>query len=179
MSSQPFRRFDVSLVIPVRDEAATVRDLLASIRSQTRRPDEVVIVDGGSSDGTATLLRQLADEDASLTVHVIEAGQATPGRGRNVGTAAARFEWIAYTDAGIRLDPMWLEELVAAAHRDASASVVYGTYEPIVETFSIAAPCSHTFRRPRLEATVSHAAPSSHRVSSGVRPGNRLAAFPI
>ena len=124
----------VSLVVPVRDEAATIGELLESIAAQTRRPDEVVFVDGGSRDETVALLRR-ADNIEGMRVRVIEAGDATPGRGRNVGIEAARCEWIALTDAGNRLEPQWLERLLEVARRDASVAVVYGNYEPVTSTF--------------------------------------------
>src|SRR5689334_20070103 len=103
----------VSLVVPVRDEAETISVLLSSIERQTRRPDEVIIVDGGSKDGTPDLVRGLVGDDRGI--QIVEAGAATPGRGRNVGWSVARNPWIAFTDAGIELDPAWLERLIAAA----------------------------------------------------------------
>jgi glycosyltransferase involved in cell wall biosynthesis len=66
---------------------------------------------------------------------VIQAGDATPGRGRNVGIAAASYEWIALTDAGIRLEPTWLERLFEVAEHDAAVDVVYGNYEPVTKSF--------------------------------------------
>jgi cellulose synthase/poly-beta-1,6-N-acetylglucosamine synthase-like glycosyltransferase len=122
----------VSLVVPVRNEAASIGELLESIAGQTRPPDEVVIVDGGSMDDTVARARALTRGDQ---VRVIEAGPATPGRGRNIGIAAARHEWIALTDAGIRLDPRWLELLLQTLARDSSVGVVYGSFEPIVDSF--------------------------------------------
>src|SRR5438034_878507 len=83
----------LSLVIPVLDEAATLPELLAGIASQTRRPDEVVFVDGGSRDNSAAILRAASETD--LTLRLMEAGEATPGRGRNIGIAAASHEWTA------------------------------------------------------------------------------------
>ena len=65
---------------------------------------------------------------------VVEAGDATPGRGRNVGVAAARNDWVAFTDAGIRLEASWLEHLAAEVERDPEAEVVYGNYEPLTRT---------------------------------------------
>ena len=123
----------VSLVVPVRNEAATIEELLDSIAGQTRPPDEVVIVDGGSRDDTVGRARAATHDDGK--VRVIEAGPATPGRGRNVGIAAARHEWIALTDAGIRLDPRWLERLLETTLRNPSAGVVYGNYEPVIDSF--------------------------------------------
>src|SRR4051812_12519152 len=101
---------EVSLVIPVRNEERSLPALISSIQAQTFPPAEVVIVDGGSGDGTVELGRRLTEGDARF--RFVEAGDATPGRGRNVGTEAARSEWVAYTDAGIRVEPTWLERLV-------------------------------------------------------------------
>jgi glycosyltransferase involved in cell wall biosynthesis len=123
--------FKVSLVIPVRNEVASLEALVRSIREQTRPPDEVILVDGGSTDDTVALARRLTVDDPRF--RIIEAGPATPGRGRNVGIAAARNDWIALTDAGLRLEPTWLERLVAATGE--GVEVVYGNYEPICESW--------------------------------------------
>jgi len=119
--------FAVSLVVPVRNEEASLPALLESIRRQTHQPADVILVDGGSTDATVRLARELAAADERL--RVIEAGDATPGRGRNVGIGAARSEWIALTDAGISLEPAWLENLLRVVRADPQVSVVYGNYE--------------------------------------------------
>jgi glycosyltransferase involved in cell wall biosynthesis len=126
-------RFDVSLVIPVRNEEESLPALLDSIRRQTYQPAEVILVDGGSTDATVKLAREMAVGFADL--RVIETTGATPGRGRNIGTGAARYEWIAFTDAGIRLEPTWLENLVRVAAADSEVSVVYGNYEALDDSF--------------------------------------------
>jgi len=124
---------EVSLVIPVRDEERSLPALISSIRAQTYPAAEVVIVDGGSTDRTVEVGRGLTAGDARF--RFVEAGEATPGRGRNVGTEAARSEWVAYTDAGIRLEPTWLERLAGEAERDPGAEVVYGNFEPAGDSF--------------------------------------------
>ncbi|HEX8180972.1 MAG TPA: glycosyltransferase [Pyrinomonadaceae bacterium] len=123
---------EVSLIIPVRNETQTLPALIASIRQQTLRPTEVIIVDGGSTDDTVALARRLTADDERF--RIIEAGPATPGRGRNVGSAAARCAWLAYTDAGIRVEPTWLERLVQEVERDPALDVVFGNYEPVAGT---------------------------------------------
>jgi glycosyltransferase involved in cell wall biosynthesis len=123
----------ISLVIPVRNEAATISDLLTSIRSQTLRPSEIVLVDGGSVDNTIEILRQASQGDNSL--YLLEVQSATPGRGRNIGIEAASNDWIALTDAGIRLESTWLEHLATEVERDPSVNLVFGAYEPQTETF--------------------------------------------
>ena len=119
-------------MVPVRNEAATLPALWSSVLEQTRPPDEVVIVDGGSTDGTVEVAHRLAAGDPRL--RVVETEPATPGKGRNIGIRAASNEWVALTDAGIRLERRWLESLLAAAV-DPAIRVVYGHYEPVVRTF--------------------------------------------
>ncbi|HYG08825.1 MAG TPA: glycosyltransferase [Pyrinomonadaceae bacterium] len=126
-------RFDVSLVVPLRNEENSLPALVESIRRQTHQPAEVILVDGGSTDGTVRLARELGANCEGW--RVIEATEATPGRGRNIGIGAARSEWVALTDAGIRLEPEWLENLVAVARADRDVSVVYGNYEAAAGSF--------------------------------------------
>ncbi|MBK7708126.1 MAG: glycosyltransferase family 2 protein [Acidobacteria bacterium] len=59
---------------------------------------------------------------------LIKTDGATPGKGRNIGIAAAANEWIALTDAGIRLEPDWLERLVRERDSGESVDIVYGDY---------------------------------------------------
>lgn len=123
----------VSVIVPVRDEERSIRELLDSLLQQTRPPDEIVIADGGSVDATPQIIEQYISHGAP--VRLLRAGPALPGRGRNVGAAAAKYDWLAFTDAGIRLDRDWLEHLIARAERDQATDVVYGSWEPIADTF--------------------------------------------
>ena len=123
----------VSLVIPLRNEEESLPRLLHTIQQQALKPEEIVLVDGGSTDNTLELARRAAESDSNI--HVIEAGPATPGRGRNVGIEAAANEWVALTDAGNRLDSNWLKHLVAQVDADPSADVVYGNFEPVIDSW--------------------------------------------
>jgi len=123
----------VSVVIPVRDEESSIRELLDSLLAQTRPPDEIVITDGGSIDATPQIIEDYIRKGAP--VRLIRAGPALPGRGRNLGAAQANFEWLAFTDAGIRLANNWLEALTAKAEAINSIDVVYGSWEPVTDSF--------------------------------------------
>jgi glycosyltransferase involved in cell wall biosynthesis len=123
----------ISLIVPVRNEEESLARLVSSIRAQTRRPDEVLLVDGGSTDRTVELARELAAGDTRF--RVVEAGQASPGRGRNVGADGARYPWLAFTDAGIGLDPEWLERLAEQVEGEPETEVVYGNFDPVTRTF--------------------------------------------
>jgi glycosyltransferase involved in cell wall biosynthesis len=123
----------VSVVIPVRDEEDSIRELLDSLLAQTRPPDEIVIADGGSVDNTPQIVDEYIRKGAP--VRLIRAGAALPGRGRNLAAAQASYDWLAFTDAGIRLANNWLETLVARAEQDDSIDVVYGSWQPVTDTF--------------------------------------------
>ena len=123
----------VSVIVPVRDEENSIRELLDSLLAQTRPPDEIVITDGGSTDATPQIIEEYIRKDAP--VRLIRAGAALPGRGRNLGAAQASFEWLGFTDAGIRLDNDWLEKLVAKAEENDEIDVVYGSWQPVTDTF--------------------------------------------
>ena len=123
----------VSVVIPVRDEEDSIRELLDSLLAQTRPPDEIVITDGGSVDATPQIIDDYIRR--GTPVRLIRAGAALPGRGRNLGAAQASFEWLAFTDAGIRLANNWLEALIARAEESDAIDVVYGSWEPLTNTF--------------------------------------------
>ena len=100
--------FDVTVVVPAFQSAHLIGATLASIEAQTLAPRAVVVVDNGSSDGTAAVAAQ-----AGATVLVVPGGG--PSRARNAGIAAARTEWIAFCDA----DDLW-EPHKLARHRDAA-----------------------------------------------------------
>jgi len=100
----------ISVICTVLNEGESIRRLMDSLVAQTRQPDEVVIVDGGSRDGTVTVLREYAGR---LPLRVLSEPGANISRGRNLAIQAATGDVIASTDAGVWLEPRWLEELVA------------------------------------------------------------------
>ena len=124
--------FEISVVIPALNEEASIRQLLEDLLSQTLKPAEIIITDGGSTDQTREIIEEFIA--AGAPVKLVRVAKSMPGRARNLAVAESRCQWIAFTDAGITLTPEWLEALKAKASED-SADVVYGTYEPIVDSF--------------------------------------------
>jgi rSAM/selenodomain-associated transferase 2 len=78
---------ELSVVVPVLDEATTLPELFATLARQEGVVLEVIIVDGGSGDGTPDLAHRLA-ADFSLPVRLLAAGGGRPGQ-LNAGAAAA------------------------------------------------------------------------------------------
>jgi len=97
-----------SLIVTVRNEAASLDELLESVAAQTNPPAEIVIVDGGSTDGTFERLHAWSQR---LPLRTLSEPGANIARGRNVAIRAATGDLIAVTDVGVRLAPTWLHAL--------------------------------------------------------------------
>ena len=123
--------FHVSVIATVKNEAQTVHRLLDSLAAQTRPPDEVIIVDGGSTDGTVEVLEEYA-AGGGLPLKVLVRPGTNISQGRNAAIAVAGGEIIASTDAGVRLSPNWLEELVGPFRE--GVYVVSGFFLPDPQT---------------------------------------------
>ncbi|GAA2091477.1 hypothetical protein GCM10009801_57470 [Streptomyces albiaxialis] len=116
----------VSVVIPTYNTGPTVLTGLRALRGQTLPRDEfeVIYVDDGSTDDTADILERELDGERNMRVIRIE-NSGWPGRPRNIGTEAARGEYVHYVDDDDWLAPEALERLHARA-RETDADVVIG-----------------------------------------------------
>jgi len=123
----------ISVVVPVRDEEKSIRALLDGLLSQTLPPNEIVITDGGSVDQTRAIIEEFIQRGAP--VRLLTDNDSLPGRSRNIGVRNARNDWIAFIDAGIRPTTDWLQALADKVINQPDAEVVYGSYEPITDSF--------------------------------------------
>jgi len=116
----------VSLICTVRDEADNIAALLDSMLDQTRPADEIVVNDCGSRDATAAIVERYIA--AGHPIRLVHGGHNIPS-GRNNAIRHAHGPLIACTDAGLTLDPCWLERIVAPIERG-DAGVVGGFFRP-------------------------------------------------
>lgn len=123
----------ISVLIPVLNEELSILPLLDSLKNQSLAPAEIIVVDGGSTDKTIELIENY--DSGGVPIRLIRATQAYPGRGRNLAAAAAANDWIAFIDAGVKPAPNWLEALASAATTTEIPDVIYGSYQPVTDTF--------------------------------------------
>lgn len=116
----------VSLIATVKNEAESIAVLLDSMLAQTRRPDEIVINDNGSSDTTVAIVERYIA--AGHPIRLVQGGFNIPS-GRNNAIRHAHGPLIASCDAGLTLPPDWLATIIAPLEQS-TADVVGGFYQP-------------------------------------------------
>lgn len=114
----------ISVVATVRNERAGIRAFVDSLLAQTLPPDEIIIVDGASTDGTLDILREY---EAAGRITVISR-PCNISEGRNLGVSAACNELIAATDAGCTADADWLAHIARAFASQEKPDVVAANY---------------------------------------------------
>ena len=120
-------RFAVTVVIPLYNKAAYIRQTLKSAIGQTHLADEIVIVDDSSNDGSVAAIRDLLGS----RVRLVRQANAGPGPARNRGVAEAKSEWIAFLDADDVWRPEHLATLGEVAAAFPSAAAVASRHERI------------------------------------------------
>lgn len=109
----------VAVVVTVFNERHTIGQLVSALVAQTLTPSEIVIVDGGSTDGTWEWLKS----KNSLKVYQKKGNRSV---GRNFGVHQSTSQLIAFTDAGCIPQSDWLEQLIKPFSQ--GAQVVSGYY---------------------------------------------------
>ena len=111
----------ISVVIPSYNRADLIGETLANVLGQSRPPDEVIVVDDGSTDDSARVVEGFGDR-----VTLIRQANAGPGAARNRGLAAARGELIQFMDS----DDLWTLNKLEAQERALVASGADFAYSP-------------------------------------------------
>jgi glycosyltransferase involved in cell wall biosynthesis len=117
---------DVCVVIPTHDRRRLLQRTLRSALAQRSVVLEVVVVDDGSSDGTAQFVEDLDDPRVCLVRHDVARGVATA---RNAGVVASTARWIAFLDD----DDLWAPDKLARQLAAAEAAGTGWVYAGAVE----------------------------------------------
>lgn len=116
-----------SVCMTVKNEAATIVRFLNSMFSQTLWPNEIVIVDGGSTDETCNRIRMYRD----IRINLIEV-PCSPAQGRNLASKSARHNLQVMIDAGTVLDKNLFANLMGPMAE--GADITAGIYLPVVDS---------------------------------------------
>ncbi len=119
----------MSVCVTTLNEEGSIGELLESLLKQSRKPGEIVIVDGGSTDGTVEMIRHWQKKDRRIR---LLSGRHTRARGRNLGIEMAKNQILALTDAGCIAKKDWLEK-ISEPLKDDNVGVVAGFYEMVGE----------------------------------------------
>ena len=110
---------DFSVVVPVHNRAGLIGRCIDSIMSQSYQPNEIIVVDDGSTDGTASAVPPAA------SLRVLQQQNGGAAAARTTGVRAARSRWVAFLDS----DDLWLPDhlmrLSSAIEQTSGAAVHY------------------------------------------------------
>lgn len=119
----------VSIIATFFDLENYATKCIRSILNQSFENIEVMLVDDGSSDGTAVILDAFASDDRVKVIHTENHG---PGAARNTGIRAATGDWVMFVDGDDYLYP-WSVELLLHCVLTAGAPLAVGKYNVIVD----------------------------------------------
>ena len=129
---QDIRPFSYSLLTTCLNESNSVIAWLESVCAQTLIPTEIIIVDGGSTDGTVqTIERWKTERRCSDSPEIIlhSEGPLSISEGRNRAASLAKSAYLFFTDMGCVVDRRWAELLARAFSTQRDLDVVMGWYE--------------------------------------------------
>jgi succinoglycan biosynthesis protein ExoO len=113
------RMTTIAAVIPLHNKARFIERALKSVLSQTRRLDEIIVVDDASTDRGMDIVSRVASGAPSLPFRLLR--RPTPGAGgyaaRNLAIAEAQSDWIAFLDADDEWNPGYIETVGALVEK--------------------------------------------------------------
>jgi GT2 family glycosyltransferase len=110
----------LAVIVPNWNGQRWLPQCLAALAAQSTLPDELIVVDNGSSDGSLELVRE-----GPVPARIIELGTNTGfAHAANVGIEAARCEAVALINTDIVLDPAWIERMLAVLAADERLAAV-------------------------------------------------------
>ena len=142
-SIYPDQAPQVSVIVPMRNEARNLPELMKSLLSQKypREKFEIILVDDGSEDNTLDMAKEYADVHPNVRViwnELVASGYSGKKKAIETGIAVASGDWIVCTDADCSHHPLWLKALAAPSAQGksfAAAPVVFKTNPNLLSVF--------------------------------------------
>lgn len=111
-----------SVCITVFNEEETIKTLLDSLIHQSKKPNEIIVVDGGSTDKTVQIIKTFKN------IKLVVSKGASRTKGRNIAIKNSKYEIIVTTDAGCVAGKYWLAR-ITAPFNDKKVDMVAGFYK--------------------------------------------------
>lgn len=121
----------VSIVMPAYNAEAFIAESIRSVKQQTYRNWELLIIEDSSHDATAEIIEAFKSEDSRIKMHKLPTNQGA-GFARNIGIKASKGEYISFLDA----DDLWKEDKLQVQidfMQRNNISVCYSSYELVDE----------------------------------------------
>lgn len=131
----------ISLITTVLNEESSINQFLSSVSKQTKLPDELVIVDGGSTDRTVASIKYYVSRIKRIKVRLLRK-KGNRSVGRNEAIKHSTGNVIAVSDVGCILDKNWLKN-IAEPFKNENLDVAAGYYKP--QSHSIFEKCLATY----------------------------------
>lgn len=127
----------ITVISTLLNEERGVDFLMQSLFNQKRMPEEIIVVDGGSTDNTLEKLKPWKKKFTTkkTVMRILQAKNTNISRGRNLASEQARNPWIASIDGGCTAEKDWLTKLEKKAE-STQADVVSGNFRPKSDSFS-------------------------------------------
>ena len=94
----------ISVICPTYNSENFVEKTLKSVINQTYLPQEIILIDDGSSDNTIQILEEFKKEYQNMfQIQIIKSKHNGPGKARNIGIENVNNEWLAFLDS----DDIW------------------------------------------------------------------------
>ena len=130
------KKMSISVIIPYYNESETILKTLRSIACQSYTPDEVLLIDSGSTDKTSLLIDEWIKTNKMNQYRNIYSGMMSPSSSINKGIKNSKNKLIAYMDCGLEIPKNWLMsnyKLLNKAESDIVSTVIYTAGKSIID----------------------------------------------
>lgn len=99
-----------SVIIPVYNEEKTIRECLVSLKNQSYKPLEIIVIDDGSTDKTISIIKNC--QLSTVKCQVFRQNHLGPGPARNLGASHAKGGILVFVDADMTFDKNFIKDLI-------------------------------------------------------------------
>jgi glycosyltransferase involved in cell wall biosynthesis len=164
----------VTFIATVFNEEASIISLLKSLKTQTKKVDEIIIVDAGSKDKTSFLINNYSKKNKNQNILLLKK-KGNRSVGRNTAIKKAKGSIVIASDAGCILKDDWVKK-ITAPFSDNAIDVVAGFYKPIV--YSQFQKCLATYTCTMPDRVNANFLPSSRSIAFKKKAWEKIGGYP-